>query len=235
MPSFYSPEFDDTKPKITLIMEEYHHLAHVLRHKAGDEVKINSGKGWLGKGSIESINKTQAVIAILEAAFHKQTTSYAIAFSLLRSKHDEWLVEKVTELGVKDLFPLSSRFSVRNPSHNTIARFHLTALNAIKQCDNPWLPKIHPILALEQAIDEIIQTGYTPIVASEKQPDVWLDNLERGKQYCFLIGPEGGFSPEEFFLFQKKGVTEVSVSGLILRAETAAIAIASQCVLLNRT
>ncbi len=234
MSSFYYPELDDTKNQIKLINEEHHHLAHVLRCRQGDEININSGHGWFAKGKVVSVNKTHSLIDITKAIFQNQDLHFAIAFSLLRNKNDEWLVEKVTELGVTDLFPMTTQYSVRNPSKNTLSRFQQTALNAIKQCDNSWLPIIHDVQTLEQTFYTITKLGYIPVVTSEKRPDVWVNNLDTNRPLCFIIGPEGGFSEEEFIQFRKNDAQEITISSLILRAETAAIAIASQYVLLNR-
>ncbi len=212
-----------------------HHLANVMRQKPGDEINLNSGKGWLGKGRIISINRSEAVVDIIEIIFHPVPgPAFAIAFSLLRGKHDELLVEKVTELGAADLFPILTEHSVRHVSANTLSKFQAAALAAIKQCDNPWLPMIHPITELEQAIGLISQSGYEPILASEQLPGQRLDSLAAGKCYCFLIGPEGGFSPKEFQLMKELGIIEVSISENILRAETAAIAAAAQFSLLRK-
>lgn len=236
MPSFYCPELDNTSKHIVLTGDEFHHLAHVLRHKTGDTVKLNSGKGYLGNGLIHTIEKTQAVIDVKAAKYSEPAkTPFAIAFSLLRSKHDEWLVEKTTELGVTELFPMTTQHSVRNPSANTLVRFRQTALAAVKQCDNPYLPKIHDIVNLKEAIQNIKQNGFTPVVSSEQRPDFWLVDLPKDTAYCFIIGPEGGFSPVEFDILKEYGVIEIALSKLVLRAETAAIAIAAQFNLFNNS
>lgn len=229
MPSFYCPELTSDLKQIVLSGDEIHHLSHVLRHKPGDRINLNSGKGFFGTGRILSIDKSKAVVELLEVSFSElPKPPYAIAFSLLRSKNDEWLVEKTTELGVTDLFPMTTQFSVRNPSGNTLNRFRHTALSAIKQCDNPYLPEIHPIHSLIETLQNIRSKGYTPVVTSELRPDCWLDDLLRDTPYCFLIGPEGGYSLEEFDILKQNGVIEIALSKLILRAETAAIAIAAQ-------
>jgi 16S rRNA (uracil1498-N3)-methyltransferase len=235
MPYFYCPELDGSIEKVTVSNDEFHHLVHVLRHKPGDEINLNSGTGWLAEGIIDSVGRNTASVFVRESIFTEPPpVSYAIAFSLLRNRNDEWLVEKATELGVKNLFPLSSVNSVRNPSANTIIRFQKSALSAIKQCGNPYLPAIHDILNLEQLLLVIKQSGYTAVTASEHRPDWWLDSLQKGVSYCFIVGPEGGFSPDEFDFLRKCGVVEICVSKLILRAETAALAAASQFSLLNK-
>jgi 16S rRNA (uracil1498-N3)-methyltransferase len=235
MPYFFCPTLDTAHKTVTLTAEELHHLVHVLRHKPGDEIYLNSGNGLLARGIIDSIGKSSATVSVTECSFSEHSAvPFAIAFSLLRNRNDELLVEKATELGVKDLFPFVSINSVRNPSHNTINRFRNSTLSAIKQCGNPYLPIIHDIVALEKLFPLVEQKGYTLVAASEGRPDIWIDNLEKGIPYCFLIGPEGGFSPDEFQSMKQSGILEVSLSGLILRAETAAITAAAQVSLLNR-
>jgi 16S rRNA (uracil1498-N3)-methyltransferase len=229
MSSFYCPELNSTSPQVVLSEEEHHHLVHVLRQQTGDNIKLNNGSGILAEGIIQIIGKKQTTIQITQTKqLPRPNSPFAIAFSLLRSKNDEWLVEKVTELGVYDLFPMLTRFSVRNPSTNTISRFQATALAAIKQCDNPFLPLIHSIQSLKQTLIAIDSAGYTPVLASELRPDNKLDNLPAGLKPCFLIGAEGGFSNDEFALLRSQQVIEIALSPLILRAETAAITAAAQ-------
>jgi 16S rRNA (uracil1498-N3)-methyltransferase len=235
MPSFYCPELNATTTQIIITGDELHHLSHVMRHKPGDVIRLISATGWVGKGTITNIDKKAADVTIMKADYyHPLKTPFAVAFSLLRNKNDEWMVEKLTELGVKDLFPILTENSVRTPSPNTLTRFRQTALTAVKQCDNPHLPIIHEILNLVQLPSALEQMHYIPVFASEKRPDTWLDNLEQGISYCFIIGPEGGFSTEELQFFEINKVADISLSHLVLRAETAAVCAASQFVLLNK-
>ncbi len=235
MPSFFCPGLNKSQNTITLTGDEYHHVAHVLRHKPGDEIRLNSGDGWLGKGIINSISKTQVTIDVTDAVYTEPSpTAYALAFSLLRNKNDEWLVEKATELGVLDMFPFQSQYSIRNPSSNTLKRFRQASLAAIKQCDNPFLPTIHDIVSLDALLSSIQQKGYHAVLASEHRPELWMDSLKQGIPYCFIIGPEGGFSPDEFSIIKQSGAKEISLSKLVLRAETAAITAAAQFTMLNR-
>jgi 16S rRNA (uracil1498-N3)-methyltransferase len=239
LPSFYSPELTQFSDQVTLCDEEFHHLAHVMRCKTGDQIKLNSGKGLLAYGEVLRLDKKQAIIrikSIIPSRCNPDglngspaiSTRFAIAFGLLKNKHDHLLVEKITELGVTDIFPLTTRYSVRNPSENTLTKFQQAALAAIKQCDNPFLPVVHPIQALSSALQHISSVGYKIVIASEQKPELWIADLAPEAAYCFVIGPEGGFSPEEFLLFQEMQALEVSLSPLILRAETAAITAAAQ-------
>lgn len=235
MPSYFCPELTQELSEAVLSTEETHHLVHVLRAKPGDRIRLNSGSGRLGEGLVHTIEKQRAIIRILETIYQKQPKpAFALAFSLLRNRNDEWLVEKATELGVSDLFPLKLTNSVRTPSANTLCKFQSTALAAIKQCDNPWLPELHPVQTLEAALQQIRMKEYLPVLASELKPDAWLDSLPGQADICFIIGPEGGFDQKEFELLEKNKVVSVALSGNILRAETAAITVAAQFNLLRK-
>ncbi len=234
MPSFYCPSIDKDSKTAIISGDEYHHLKNVLRKSPGEEILLNSGKGLLATGTIESIGKREVSVVIQSVtAIQQSSPRLALAFTLLRQKNDEWLVEKATELGVAELYPLQTHNSVRHYSSNTVTRFQQAAIRAIKQCDNPWLPVIHAVQSLPDAIDTLMQTCYKLYVASERKPETSLADYVIDNDTCIFIGPEGGFTAEEFSLLQVKQIAEISLCPLILRAETAAIAAAAQVQLLR--
>lgn len=231
MPSFYIPELQRFQAGLTVELSgaEHHHLSRVSRHHEGDAIKLNNGSGLLALGRIAEIGKNSSSIEIMAQIPVRAVPAYAIAFALLKSQNDELLVEKCTELGATALFPLLTEFTIRKPSPNTGERFAKIALAAIKQCDNPYLPRFEQTYKLSSALDLIRNRGYEPVVCSESRPDHWVDQLQ-GKiaKPCFLIGPEGGWSAKELQLFQAQNIPEISISSLICRAETAAITVAAQ-------
>jgi len=211
--------------------EEFHHLSRVKRVAVGDKVFLNSGEGYLAEGVISTLDKHKAAVNIRLCSFYPAPApAFAMAFALLKNHHDEMLVEKCTELGAFHFFPMDTRYSVRNPGKNTISRFEKVALAAIKQCDNPWLPSVASISSLDKAIQRCMDQGFTPIVCSERKPERWLHHVitDLGINPCFFIGPEGGWAGEELRVFESLAIPEISISNLVLRAETAAIAIAAQ-------
>ncbi|MDP3113551.1 MAG: RsmE family RNA methyltransferase [Candidatus Cloacimonadaceae bacterium] len=235
MPSYYCPELNQSKPimgtRISLAGSEAHHLIKVLHARAGDYIKLNSGSGIFAAAVITTLDKhiVEAELTSFESV-KRSLPEYAIAFSLLKNKHDELLLEKCTELGASAFFPFTGVNSVRKGSENAIDRFEKIALAAIKQCDNPWLPKVSQALPLKKALEKAIAEGFQPIICSELRPQVWLHHLsfEEIGRPCFVIGPEGGFSIEEYRMFSGSAYQEISLGHLITRAETAAIAIAAQ-------
>jgi 16S rRNA (uracil1498-N3)-methyltransferase len=231
MPCFYLPGIEGLPvgSKVRMEGEEFHHLVHVAHRRTQDAVRLNSGMGTLAWADLQEINRSFAVLDMTDVEmFPADYKGYAIAFSLLKNRNDEMIVEKCTELGAKAFFPLQTSFSVRQAAGNTIERFERIALAAIKQCDNPWLPSINMVLSLDEGLEAIKEAGYDPVLCSERRPDVWLADLnwEKYSRPCFLIGPEGGWSGEEFKALD--GLPEITFSHLITRAETAAIAISAQ-------
>ncbi len=232
MPCFYTPDLRKNTKNLIINDEEFHHISHVFRRKVGDEILLTNGTGILAEARIVEIMKNQLSAEIFK--IHKKKKSapeIAAAFPLLKNKHDALIIEKLTELGIKEFFPVITRHSVRQPSRNTVEKFEKVAIAAMKQCDNGFLPKIHEVQKLDQLL-EIIE-NYQFIVALEigkhKTLKVILDELA-GKPICFLIGPEGGFSDDEIKLFKEREIPAFTLGNHILRAETAAISVASQII-----
>ncbi len=217
--------------------EEFHHLSRVARHRPGDGITLNNGKGIIAQAKIVVIERCSAILQIISAqAYPDLKPKYCLAFSLLQNRHDEWIVEKATELGCSVFYPLVCQRTIRKPAANTKVRFEKVALAASKQCDRPYLPQVMDVYDLESSLTRIGEDGHKPIVLSERRPDLWLEDImpQMNEAICILIGAEGGFSNEEHALFERLQIPLVSVSSLILRAETAAIAAAAQLNLLGR-
>lgn len=232
MPSYYFPGLNKLAREDTIWLEneEFHHLK-VTKRRQQEPILLNSGAGFLARAELLSITSRAACLKILEITEVKPPEhQFAIAFSLLKNRHDELLVEKCTELGATKFFPMQTQYSVRQGGSNTVERFARLALAAIKQCDNPWLPKVNPVLNLEDALREIGRQGFTPVLCSERRDGVWIwqAGLDSSARPCFLIGPEGGWGEDEYGLFT--GLRSVTLGSLITRAETAAIAAAAQWV-----
>lgn len=232
MPSYFAPTLIENSTFVTLEGEEFHHLSRVKRLGIGDSIKLNSGGGILAVGEISQMEKAKAVINICSVEKHPQRLPrFAIAFAMLKNHHDELAIEKCTELGASAFIPMQTEFSVRAAGKNTLSRYEKIALAAIKQCDNPWLPTIYPILPLQKLQQQILAAGFQPILCSEKEQSQWWKSADLDGDVCFLIGPEGGFSAAEFDMLQS--VPSIKISDNICRAETAAIAIAAQFVSLR--
>ena len=232
MPCFYAPDMKIDDNVVAIAGPEHHHITHVFRRKEGDGVMLSNGKGLLVEGVISTVGKKTLSINIGKARVMQQSfPQIAIAFPLLKNKHDNMIIEKLTELGVKDFFPIVTERTVRKPSKNTVEKFIKVAIAAMKQCDNAFLPQIHNVKTLSELINEIEE--FTPAVALEIGKHKTLVDVVKNteqKPICIIIGPEGGFDKGEIEYLQKEDINTFTLGNHILRAETAAISSVSQLV-----
>jgi len=232
MPCFYAPNMVKSDNLIIISGTEFHHIIHVFRKKGDDEITLSNGKGLLARGIIESIKKKELTVSINQiTTMQKSQPQIAIAFPLLKNKHDNMIVEKLTELGVTDFFPIITERTVRKPSNNTVEKFSKITIAAMKQCDNALLPQIHKTQSIHELLENIEE--YTPVAAMEVGKHKTLNEIVanyKKKSICIIIGPEGGFDKGEIEYLQKKQVATFTLGNHILRAETAAIVSVSQLV-----
>jgi 16S rRNA (uracil1498-N3)-methyltransferase len=234
MPYFYLPDLQANSKHLKLDGDEFHHITHVFRHQVGDSLQFTSGQGVLATATITNITKKLVEVEIIETrVIAISEPPLRVAFALLRNKNDEWLVEKLTELGVKYLYPMQTQFTVRQPSKNVQERFTKTAVAAIKQCENAWLPVIEPVRDMKDLVLHLQEKQIQPLLAAENTQHLFLPDVltDLATPHCLLIGPEGGFAPEEFEWLKMQNVPFFSLGNHILRAETAAITATSQLLL----
>ena len=226
MPSFYI-KFNQNQTEIAVNGDEYHHIINVFRYKMSDVIPILNGNGLKAQGKIVEIDKKQLKLSISNINnTEKPTKRVACAFSLLKNKNDLWVVEKLTELGVTELFPIITNNSVKTGKENTLDKFQKTAISAVKQCDNPFLPNIYEVSDLNTLITKLKENNYIPIVATETRPNFTLTNYlktNNDTEICMIIGPEGGWEKKELIFFEANQILQVKLTENILRAETAAI------------
>ncbi|MCD4820204.1 MAG: 16S rRNA (uracil(1498)-N(3))-methyltransferase [Candidatus Cloacimonetes bacterium] len=231
MPCFYSIELKENSKIVSISGEEFHHINNVLRFKIGAQILLTNGIGILAQGNILKIEKNSLTVEINQIETKEKTYPHiALAFSLLKNKNDHLIVEKATELGVKDFFPFVSERTIRKNSGNTLEKFRKTILSASKQCDNAFFPQINKVNTFQGMIDAVKKSKYLPILAyeNEKNRNIWDIFPKITQSICVIIGAEGGFPDAEIDIAKSEKIPIYSLGNHILRAETAAIASVSQ-------
>jgi 16S rRNA (uracil1498-N3)-methyltransferase len=132
------------------------------------------------------------------------------------------IVQKLTEIGIDEIIPLSpTRFSVVKwdlaRAEKLLERLQRVSREAAMQSRRVWLPNVHSVTPLASVLGQysasLAEPGGQTVSANDR---------------CVIIGPEGGFSPDEL----EQCAQRVSLGESILRAETAAIvagALMSRC------
>lgn len=144
------------------------------------------------------------------------------------------IVRKATEIGVARIVPLESeRTQVHLEGDRTerkLEKWQQAALEACKQCGNPWLPEIAPLQSAVSFMEH--SPGYDLKLIASLQPGAQslkqvLASFRAAQQrsprkVLWLVGPEGDFTPAEMSVSQSTGFAPITLGPLVLRCETAA-------------
>ena len=242
---FYAPPaaFTPDGKSATLGSEETRHLRDVLRLHPGDEVYAFNGAGHEFHCTVEVVAKDSTqlrVISEVEPAHSESPLNLTLAVALLKGEKFDLVIQKATELGVKRIMPLDTeRADVRlrdgKDSQKRVIRWRRIALEAAKQAGRALVPEITvPLsfnsLLISTADDEELSKNVTRLVFSERDGRSLADatdNFAGGHASIAAVGPEGGWTDAELKLAHDAGWEIVTLGGRTLRAETAAIVIAT--------
>jgi len=233
MPGFWVRPEDVREDHLILRGAEAHHLVRVRRHRTGDRVDVVDGEGGYFETRVAAIQDEEVVCRILarREGRGESPVRLCLAPALVKGPRFDFIVEKATEIGVDGILPLLvGRGVVRHGSENKIERWRRLARAAVKQCGRSRLPQILPPATLEQAVALLQGEGRTVLMATPEAGRVGLRPLpvgEASRPLALLVGPEGGFTPEEEKLAGQAGVRRFSWGDRILRADTASIVLAA--------
>ncbi|MGE4555014.1 MAG: 16S rRNA (uracil(1498)-N(3))-methyltransferase [Candidatus Paceibacterota bacterium] len=201
-------------------------IKNVLRLKAGDEILIfNCEKER--KGKIEEIAKNTIKIILKEEIINLREPKIKVKLfcSLLKKDNFELVVQKATEIGVKEIYPIISKRTVKFDFKKE--RMDKIIKEASEQSMRISLPILHQIISFQEALKESSQNQLnvfcdlsSPLfseILKEKLISKKIDSLG------VFIGPEGGWSEEEIHLAKDNNFLMVKLSDLVFRSETAAI------------
>lgn len=222
--------------RLPLGKEESHYLINVMRRSAGDTVRLFNGRDGEWRAEIADANKKHAVLDLVEQTREQAgVPDLDLLFAPVKRAKTDLIVEKATELGVKRIRPVTT---TRTQSERiNEERFRSIAREAAEQTERLDLPEIAALEKLDRVLDswdasrtliycdEAGDDGARPWGGDEGRAAAMLDMLGGPGAAAILIGPEGGFSPQERDRLRTLDfVRPVSLGPRILRAETAAIA-----------
>lgn len=225
MDLFYALPEHITPETLTLIGDEYHHAITVLRKKVGDALYCIDGEGKRYATRITAIQKFALVAKIENVEIETPPLSrIAVAISLTKTNDRfENFLEKATELGVSEIIPMLTARTVSRPKaeqqRNKLARWRKILLAATKQSQRYRIPKLHAITPFEEVLKRTDDLRVLPYEFSRQKIAVEF----AGKSVLFVIGSEGGFTPEEVEAAHRAGFVEISLGETILRVDTAGI------------
>lgn len=237
MRRFYLPPEKCQGSFLTLENGEAHHALHVLRVRKGEAVDVLDGAGHVYHAEIASLGKRTVELSVREKLFRAPLPfSVTLIQAIPKGKTFENIVQKATELGVSRIIPLLSERVVVHledgSSETKMEKWRQVAVEAIKQCGSPWLPRLEPPIALKdllqapQRFDLSLVGDLTESTAHPRKYFKQFAQENNGllpKTVAAWVGPEGDFTPEELAAVRSSGACPITLGPLVLRSDTAAI------------
>jgi 16S rRNA (uracil1498-N3)-methyltransferase len=209
---------------LVLTGERAHYLRRVLRVTRGTELTVLGGDGRLARATVAGV-QAAAVELVVEApqSAPPLALELTVAVAAPKGERADWLVEKLTELGVAQIVWTNTCRSVVAPrGHGTRAqRWQRLAQAAARQAGRARAPLIAGPLELEEVLRLGAERRY--IATPSGTPLVHALAL-KATRAILLIGPEGGFTFEELSQARDSDYLPASLGSYTLRVETAAIA-----------
>lgn len=212
---------------VGLSAQQAHYVRNVMRLAAGETVLLFNGRDGEWRARIDGLGKGWCSLTVGERVRAQAgSPDVWLVFAPIKRARIDFVAEKATELGVSALIPV---FTARTAMTRVNAdRLHANAVEAAEQCGRLDIPvvwdarKFDALLAEWPADRRLLLCDESG--GGRPMPEVVAD-LPAGGPWAVMIGPEGGFAPDEVDALRKLPfVTGASLGPRILRADTAAIA-----------
>ena len=236
VPRIYAPPVQEGKDTVELAEDTVRYLRNVLRLGRGDGILLFDGTGWEYRGVIERLEGREGTARIVARERVPLAIPVRITLAQALPKGDkmEFIVQKATELGVARIVPFRSARTIPRRTEDRAARrlerWRRIAAEAAEQCGRTDVPEIAEPLpfreALEQAGPEAVKILFWESETERSVREILKGDAARSAREFFLVvGPEGGVTGEEAEQARQAGFLTASLGRLVLRVETAALAI----------
>lgn len=233
MYQFFVEDEQVQQNKICITGSDVNHIGHVLRMKAGEEIRISAASGRSYFCHITEITQEEVWAEIDRTDENGTEFAHRVYLfqGLPKSDKMEWIIQKAVELGVYTVIPVAMKNCVvkldEKKAQNKCKRWQAIAESAAKQSKRTVIPQIQQPLSWKQALAMAEKLDVT-LVPYENERGMQatrecIRNIKEGASIGIMIGPEGGFSPEEIEGIQPP-MHRISLGRRILRTETAGLA-----------
>lgn len=204
---------------------EAHHLTAVRRGAVGDAIVLFNGDGREYPAEIVSLGKKSVGLIVGESCVVDRELGFPIEVACAMPKGDrgDFLIEKLTELGVTRFTPLLTARTVVQPKDARIDNLRKAVIEASKQCSRNTLMEVRTATSWDAFTSDaelrvILHPGATALTQL---------SVSHSGSVAVAIGPEGGFTDGEVADALARGWQVATLGPRILRIETAAIAAVS--------
>ena len=214
--------------RVSLDPDEAHHARKVLRLGLGEEVELFNGQGVGASGVLESWSQGATVLLKELRRSAALSPILDVGVAVPKGPRADDMVNQLGQVGADRLIPLRTSRSVVDPGEAKIEKFARASLESAKQSGRDWVMAIDPVtrfdavLRKEHDLRLIADPG-----PGQAGPTELAKRLGAAKRVLILIGPEGGWTPEELRLARESGCVSWRFGPYVLRIETAAVAAAA--------
>ncbi len=206
---------------------EAHHLARVLRIKAGVVVRLFDGCGRHGLFRVDTVVKSAvALTQQSEETVPEPEVRCTLAAGFSKALRRGWFMEKAVELEAAALWFWQGDHSQASLPETEKDSWRASLIAGAKQCGSAWLPELGMLRGGVSALAAERRSFDRAFLLYEGETGGRLlrqADLADPGNVLLVVGPEGGFSPREASLLQEADITPVSLGERILRWETAAV------------
>ena len=223
---------DPLPPLLEVSGEAFHHLAHVLRARAGLTVELFDGHGRSCPAVVEALGESTARLKPGAPRQAPRTREVTLLQGLPKGERWDWILQKGTELGATRFAPLATERTIVKlepaRARERQERWQKICQEAARQCGRSEVPEVWPLLPLPEALARLPPA--LPLLVLDEEERALnlrqaLNPLEAMAPLAFSIGPEGGWTREEVALQERHGARAVTLGTRVLRTETASTAV----------
>jgi 16S rRNA (uracil1498-N3)-methyltransferase len=228
----FVPEVSEKGPEVVLRGPQKRYVRDVLRMGRGDSLVLFDGSGMEYPSAIIEATQRHVKIRVLgrQEGRRESPVDILIGIGLLKTNKMDWIIQKVSELGVREVHPVAAHRAVPalapERAEQKRGRWQTIAQEASRQSGRCTVTDVRPVLSFDEIVKKSENVDISLLFTTEALSPLEAlaqQQIERPRRMLLLVGPEGGFSPDEEQTALKKGFLPVGMGPRVLRAETAAI------------
>lgn len=216
-----------------LPMAAAHHAARVLRMQTGDALRLFCGDDYEWDALITRIDRDRVSVRLTQACLVSVESPLQISLAQGMSSREKMdlTLQKATELGVAEVFPVVTQRSVikldEDRADRRVEHWQSIVQSACEQCGRNRVPRIHRVFRFETWISALPPADGELRLLLSPHSEIRLNAIDRPDRILLLVGPEGGLTAQERDIASGFGFRQIVLGPRVLRTETAALAAVS--------